>query len=204
MLASGDQYFLLTNSAPADARNNPRPTQPMPGCGFKPISRGRLYAFDRQGRLQWPEPVIIKDQHFLLNQPERLPTLTFACQVYDQRLNGQGGQYRVTVLCVDKRTGRIAYKAESTNPTGVFTVVGNPEKKTVNLNLQRNSIVLTFTDKPIPPGPPPGSEPPAAEKKGSNTTRELWKSVRRIFGQDDSDSDEEDSPPLAVPVPQKQ
>ena len=197
LIESGEQYFLMTHSLPSEANNNPRPMQPMPGCSVKPITRGRLYAFDRQGRVQWPEPVSIKDQHFLLNQPDRLPILTFACQIYEQRANGQG-RYQVAVLCVDKRTGRTVYKGDSTDPTGMFNIVGDPEKKTVNLNLQRNmekrnSVTLTFTDKPIPPAPAAGSEPAGAEK-GGKTPRALWKSIQRAFGRIMDESGEEGNP----------
>jgi len=192
LIESADQYFLMTHSLPSEANNNPRPMQQMPVRSSKLITRGRLYAFDRQGRVQWPEPVSIKDQIFLLNQPDRLPILTFARQIYEQRANGQG-RYQVNVLCIDKRTGRTVYKGDFTDLTAIFNIVGDPEKKTVNLNLQRNSVTLTFTDKPIPPAPAAGSEPAGAEK-GGKTPRALWKSIQRAFGRIMDESGEEDNP----------
>jgi len=96
-------------------------------------------------------------------------------------------------LCIDKRTGRTVYKGDFTNPTGMFNIVGDSEKKTVNLNLQRNSVALTFTDKPIPPAPAAGSEPADAEK-GGKTPRALWKSIQRAFGRIMDESGEEENP----------
>ena len=55
LFESGDQYLLLTRSSQGEA-NAPH-FQPMPGCLYKPIYRGRLYAIDRKGKLQWPAPV---------------------------------------------------------------------------------------------------------------------------------------------------
>ena len=45
-----------------------RPLQPM-GIVSKPILQGRLYGIDKSGKLIWPEPVEIKDQHLLTSQP---------------------------------------------------------------------------------------------------------------------------------------
>lgn len=81
LIESGDQYFLLTSAS--NVQSNMPAMQPMPGAGFshKPVYRGRLYAFDRQGKLQWPAPAEIKNQFFLMHQPApsdrhvRLPTV---------------------------------------------------------------------------------------------------------------------------------
>ena len=150
VLKSGDQYFLVTNQA---AERTPQPAAPR-ATGARLCLQGdhpgRLYAFDSHGQLQWPTAVTIQNQHLLLNQPPRLPVLTLACQVCDQRPNSPG-RYQVKVFCVDKRTGRTIYRKNFDNPTGVFSLVGDPENKTVSLNLQRNKVTLTFTDKPLPP-----------------------------------------------------
>ena len=77
-------------------------------CPSKPIHEGRLYAFDRHGKLQWPAPVKIENQRVALNQPTDLPILSFACRVPDE----DNGQYRTSLLCIDKRSGRTVYQAE--------------------------------------------------------------------------------------------
>ena len=59
-------------------------------------------------------------------------------------------------LCIDKRSGKKAYKSSFKNQTGIFNITGDPDKKTVDLTMHQNTITLTFTDKPI--------LPPVAEK----------------------------------------
>jgi hypothetical protein len=197
VLKSGDQYFLVTNRAATRLPNRQQLMQPVPGYSFKTITRGRLYAFDCHGQLQWPAAVTIQNQNLLLNQPPRLPVLPLACQVYDQRPNAPG-RYQVKVLCVDKRTGRTIYRKDFDNPTGVFGLVGNPENKTVTLNLQRNTVTLTFTDKPLPPAAA-ADEKRSGPEKAANGPSALWKSIRRAFEQIMGGSDEEDEEE-AVPV----
>ena len=117
LFESGSQCFLLTRGS--SGRANVPPMQHVPGCSYLPIYRGRLYAFDRQGKLQWPAPAEIKNQYMLMNQPSRLPVLTFACQVYEQRPFGQM-RFKASVLCIDKRNGRTAYKEEFEQSDGHF------------------------------------------------------------------------------------
>jgi hypothetical protein len=208
LFSSAGQYFLLTNSMSGHPANGLPAPQAMPGCSAKPIDKGRLYAFDRQGALLWPKPtgekdtmwsnrVAIADQYFLLNQHERLPVLVFAVQKYDQALNAQG-KYEIKLLCIDKRTGRTVFKDKFIGPTGVFNVSGDPEKRTVTINMARNTIALTFTDQPIPPPEPPAKKQ-TGDRKGENTTvpKALWKSLQRAIGggADEASTDEEEEPP---------
>ena len=57
----------------------------------------------------------------------------------------------MSVLCIDKRNGRTAYKAEFSDNAGLLDITGDAEKKTVDLVMQRDTVQLTFTDKPLPP-----------------------------------------------------
>ena len=62
--------------------------------------------------------------------------------------------------------------------TYLLDIVGNPEKKTVELRMQNETVTLTFTDKPIPAKPPgqtdPGSDWPTRSKIG-NACGRRWK-----------------------------
>ncbi len=186
VLRSEGQYFLITRSTRV---GNPSRIQPMAGSSYTPIYRGKMYAFDGQGRLQWPRPAIIQNQFLLLEQPQRLPILTFACQRYQQ--NAMGVNLLTTsLLCIDKRNGRTAYKKDLTTNSGTIDVVGDRGKKTVDLVLQRNSTIrLTFTDKPLPPGAQTESETPAAP--GGEAAEALWdtmrKTIGRLMGEPDDD-----------------
>jgi len=150
VLPWGDRYILVTHGPRPDGAANRLPMQPLPGTLPKLISHGRVYAFDRQGKLLWPKPAEIDDQHLLMHQPGRLPVLIFGCQVYRREPN-KPGRYRVSILCLDKRTGRKLPEQTFDNTTSVFQVVGDPKKHTVEFHLQRNTVTMTFTDQPIPP-----------------------------------------------------
>jgi hypothetical protein len=184
VLASGDQYFVLTRSSRGESN-----IQPMPGAPYDPIHKGRLYAIDRQGKLQWPAPVVIKNQYLMSDQPADLPVLTFACQSYEHKPNGQS-LYRASVLCIDKRNGQTVFKKKFDNTSGIFDVSGDPAKKTVDLTMQQNTVTLTFTEKPVAP-------PAAAKAKtdksspGDKAVRAIWDSIQKVIGSSD-DSDKED------------
>lgn len=181
LFRSGEQYFLLTRNSPG-VGNLPQ-IQPMPGCAYQPIYRGRLYAIDRQGKLSWPAPVAIKNQFLMTNQPADLPIVTFACQSYVPKANGEAS-YKAFITCIDKRTGRTAFKNIFDNTTGVFNVSGDAAKKTVDLTMQRNTIRLTFTDKPIPT-PEELKKAKAAKSKRGKTYEDLWKSIKKAVGAED-------------------
>jgi hypothetical protein len=114
--------------------------QPLYGLFSQPIERGRLYAFDRHGKLLWPAAVKIQDQFMLAKQPSRLPLLTFVCQIRDERM-----RTKTSLLCIDKRSGRTLYK-EMDKPTNILRIVGDAEKKTVELVMQHDTVTLKFTD----------------------------------------------------------
>jgi hypothetical protein len=149
LFESGDQYFLLAYGVSEEDRLTitsgfglPGAPRPLAGNVSTHVEQGRLYAFDRQWKLSWPSPVEIKDQFLLARQPSRLPVLTFACLVSDEKAGT-----KTSVLCVDKRNGRALYKGLE-NLTGIFRVVGDAEKKTVDLIMQQNTVTLKFADEP--------------------------------------------------------
>ena len=176
LLADGDGFFLLTRASPGRG-NSPKPIQQISGCDPKPIYQGRLYAFDEQGKLRWPRPAIIESQFLLLDQPARLPLLSFACQAYQRNPNGTG-QQKMSLMLIDKRNGRVAYKAAFINNMGLLDIVGDIENKTVDLVTQRKTVRLTFTDQPLPPVSAAEYQPAHAspEKSGG-----FWKSVEKMF-----------------------
>jgi hypothetical protein len=117
--------------------------------------------------------------------------LTFACQMYEQKPNREG-RLKTSLLCIDKRTGRRAYKGEFINQTGILEITGNTEKKAVDLVMQRDTVSLAFTDKPPLPVPAPGKQA-AASSPGGKTMRAIWDSFRKMLDRlvDESDSDDD-------------
>jgi outer membrane protein assembly factor BamB len=183
----GDQYLLLVHGSQGEA-NAPQ-FQPMPGGLYMPIHQGRLYAIDRQGKLQWPKPVVIKNQFLLSNQPADVPIVTFACQSFQQKPNGQA-RYQASVLCIDKRNGRTAFQKTFDNATGLFEVSGDAAKKTVDLTMQQTTVTLTFTDKPLPP-PSATNAPSDKASATKKTIHALWDSVQKVLGSGDDQSGRE-------------
>jgi len=143
----GDDYVLATNAPPENPPPNVRRVQPIATTLFQEIDRGRVYLLDRHGVPRWPEPANVKDQHLLLSQPGKLPLLTFASQVYDSSRSGNQ-RYQVSILCLDKRTGRVAYRGGFFYPTSNFDVVGDLEKKTISFTMNRNAVTLILTNDP--------------------------------------------------------
>ncbi len=180
LFKSGKQYFLLTNGR-LHSGNMP-PIQPMPNQqnrSITPIYRGRLYAFDPQGKLLWPAPLKIEKQIMLIDQPAALPVVLFGCQEYHQQPNGQG-KWKPRILCVDKRSGRVVYQGEFNDYFGLFDVACDVEKKTVTLTTQVDTVTLTYTDKAIPP-PSPADAKAAKSSPGGKITHALWNSFQKTF-----------------------
>ena len=177
---SSDRYFLLANHNLKSGRQIP--IQPMPNQSpnsQRQILNGRLYAFGLEGKMLWPEPVKVTNQMLITDQLDGIPVLIFACQHYQRKPNGRG-QWKPRVLCVDKRTGRKVYKEEFDGHIGIFAISCDADNKTIYLTMQKDTVTLTFTDKPIPP--PAAEEPEPAEKKpGSKIAHALWNSVRKTF-----------------------
>jgi len=139
------------------------PTQPLSGTIHRQVPNGLLYGLDLEGRPLWPGPVKISNQHAILDQPSGLPVLIFGCQPY-RRKGNQVGQFESALLCIDKRTGRAVAREVFPNSSGFFEVVGNPERKVVELRLQQGTVRLLFTDEPLPPE---SADPVAAESDAS-------------------------------------
>jgi len=180
VLPSSDHYVLITHRSVPIA-NVKRRVYPMHGLSSVRITKGNMYAFDHQGKALWPSPVAVENQYLPLNQPSGLPVVTFTCMVHEQQPNGRT-QSKTAVLCIDKRNGRVCLDEEIPTPTNSFRLVGDPEKKTVEVQLQRNTFTMTFTDKPLPPepGPEDASEPkPAEAEEGSKTTGAIWKALQK-------------------------
>jgi outer membrane protein assembly factor BamB/tetratricopeptide (TPR) repeat protein len=124
-----------------------RTVQPIGGVSSETIERARVYAFDDQGKALWPSPLEIEDQCLPLDQPELLPVLAFVC-AYKEPLPTGRTETGTSLLCVDKRTGRVVCEEHFKWRNSTFHAVGDPEKQTVQIQLQRATVTLTFTDKP--------------------------------------------------------
>jgi hypothetical protein len=122
----------------------------------------------------WPKPVQIQQHGLVLTQPSELPILAFVRQIH--RSNGAGQQdTKTSVLCVDKRTGRVVYQDDKL-PFGInnFDIVGDHADNTVSLLLPGRTITMELTNRELPPLPAEqaGNAAKPAEKKGFSKTLE--------------------------------
>lgn len=137
------------------------------------ISRAKIYAFDPAGKPLWREPVTVQDQYLVLHQPRRFPALIFACGVQD-RSPTRTTQPQTAILAVDKRTGQVVRPKDRYDGLSHLRLIGDPEKKTIEIHLQRQVVKLNFTDQPV--AAPPKEE---AKKAASTPSSALLKALRR-------------------------
>ena len=178
LFRSDKQYFLLTNSKPT--ATDAMPVQPLSNRrerSLNPIFKGRLYAFDLQGKLLWKEPTEIENQLLYSDRLCGLPVLVFASQRYERNANGRRGKWQPVVVCVDKRSGRKVYETTFANRLGAFDVSCDEKEKTISLTMQKGAVVLTYTNDPIPSAATAGDKP-ASKKPGGRIAGALWKSIK--------------------------
>ncbi|MFV2068524.1 MAG: hypothetical protein ACC645_16260, partial [Pirellulales bacterium] len=198
LLRSRDQVFLITSQPPPRDSKRHR-VSPVPGGFDDPLITGRLYAFDRQrGTLQWPVPVTLLRRGVQLSQPADLPVLTLVQQVIRPERKSQ--RTTLSVICLDKRTGRpLIDLSDLPRGSEVFRIDGDPAQQTVTLTLPARRLTMTFTDRPIPPGPPlqDGVETAAAQQTGLSILGAIPRSLIKAAGGGDPF---DNRPPAGDPV----
>lgn len=156
-------YLLVTHHPQPAPNGRQYIIQPIAGRAVRQVNLGWVFAFDTAGKPLWPQPVQITNQHLPLDQPPGLPLLVFACQVYNRQPANPSARYQVSVVCLDKRTGRVVYQREFPNATLTFELIGDRDSHTVTLRLRRNLVKLTLTDQPVPET---GENQPEAQPAG--------------------------------------
>jgi hypothetical protein len=164
------------------------------------INRGHVYAFDREGNPLWPSPALVENYFLPISQPSRLPVLTFACAIQQNRAPGTAQRTpKVAVLCLDKRNGRVVCEEEISDAPNPFQLIGDPEKKTVEIRLPGNVITMTFTDRPLPPVPPTqearAKKPLPGRSTGTSFLEALRKAVADELSKGVEPADDDPPPP---------
>jgi outer membrane protein assembly factor BamB len=155
-------YILATHAAVTASSN--QSVQPYPNTPDCPLLTGRLYAFDREnGKPLWPAPVKISQQGLLLSQPRDLPMLVLLRQMTRPGPISSRDP-RLSVLCIDKRTGKVVYDREDLPGTTVSScsLSADPAQQRVTIALPNQEITLTYTDET---GDAKPAEPTAADRQ---------------------------------------
>ncbi|MBN2292243.1 MAG: PQQ-binding-like beta-propeller repeat protein [Pirellulales bacterium] len=150
LLEADGEHFLITHSS---QRNRIGQTpRYIRGASSRLIRKGRVYGFNRNGKRLWadfPDGVEVEEQQLLLNQPNRLPILTFASLGYTP--NNRNSRWFMSVLMIDKRNGRVVLDEQFDQQAGVLELIGDPAGNTVDVRMQRSNMRLAFTDEALPP-----------------------------------------------------
>jgi len=160
VLRSAQQYLVITQG-PENDQNDNRHTHSVTGTASPRITKAHIYAFDRQGKNMWPAPVMVEDQYLPLDQPGQLPVLIFAAMVQERKQEQRALITNTVILGLDKRNGHIICSEAIPNSTTGLTLIGNPQKQTVDIRLQRETITLSFADHAATP------------------SQAIWKAIRR-------------------------
>jgi len=184
-LRSADCDILVTNHPPGMPRQNSSPQYFSPDIS-RPEINGCVYAFDRkQGKRMWPGPVRLAGQSLSLDVPSELPVLVFTRTVAGIT-SGRPIQPHSSVLCIDKRNGRLVYEDENLPQlANIVEVSGDLTDKTVGTQIQGQAFTLKFTGNPVPPEPPYQSdsfEKPVTSKAGA-VLRALGEALGPAFQQ---------------------
>lgn len=163
LLPSRERLLLFTNR-PWTSNQEGVSVQAVPGMLNNPLLTGMVYGFDRgSGQLLWR--AALDKQGLTLDQPRDLPVLVLASRIYE-RQGVQGGvntEPYTSVLCLDKRTGAIAYQEKFKGHIGIFELVALPEERIVELKLVRHTVRMKFTDQPLEPEAAPPGDAPAGD-----------------------------------------
>jgi outer membrane protein assembly factor BamB len=148
--------------------------QSMTGDSQQPAT-GSVWAVSlRDGSPLWPAPATILQHALHPQQPPGLPLLVFARQIQGQR---GGGQTRLSLLALDKRTGHAVCLDDGIEAQQHLLmgcdVTADPAGHTITLGRgggEAADRVLEFTGLPIAPRPPYQAvavQPPPLDLRGS-------------------------------------
>jgi outer membrane protein assembly factor BamB len=140
---------------------------PLPGTSGREMPQlvtGSLWAVDStRGDMLWPVPVTILRHSMQGQSGSQLPVLLFARSIQAVR---EPDRQRLSVLCIDKRTGQAVYVDDrfngrsATRPDMMVTgcgISGDPATHTIALAQGRrdaSDLQLEFTGAPTAPRPP--------------------------------------------------
>jgi outer membrane protein assembly factor BamB len=207
-----EQFLLLVNTG-SRGRGNPKMIyQPAfhDNTPHHNLWTGTLHAFDREsGVALWPVGATLNQHAFLSIQPTELPVLTFVRTA--QAPNKRGGNPMLSVLCLDKRTGRMIYQKDDLNGQAHgFDIWGDVNTKQIRMSFPNNNgdnmqqITLAWSDRPRSPEPPFQDDLSDFAAQGSgNKASTAFKSLFRAWGKSSEQPDSPFDPPQAAPNPEQ-
>jgi outer membrane protein assembly factor BamB len=133
--------------------------QMTPGEESIRLFTGSIWAVAaKTGEMLWPVPATIARHAVHQNQPSELPVLMFSRQIMLPR---QGDRFRVSLLCLDKRTGHAVHADDKIMAQPHMFVgcdiSGDPATHSITISRigsESPDVRLDFTGEPMSPRPP--------------------------------------------------
>ncbi len=206
-----EQYLLFVNTG-SRGRGNPRMIFQAAfhdGTPLHNLWTGTLHAFDCEtGVALWPVGATLNQHALLTTQPMELPVLTFVRAAQDPKRRNNGQQL-LSVLCLDKRTGRMIYQKDDLNGQAHgFDISGDVTNKQIRLSFPNNNndsmqhVTLAWTDRPRSPEPPFQDDlADFAAQGGNSKSSTAFKSLFRAWGKSSSEQPNENPFDLPMPAP---
>ena len=143
----------------APGRRNGPAMLVRPSVNIQPVGdiqfSGRIYAFNRAThKQQWPRPVVVEQRGYSSTEPNELPVLTFLGNILETTPRPNGENQHGSVLCLDKRTGRVLYQSDTLPPVNAVDMQANTDDRSITVASPPSSIMLKFTNQPAAPEPP--------------------------------------------------
>ena len=150
-----DRYLVLAGCDDHDQVSDISPLQSLLAGLVMTLPQSiSVWAVDRHdGGLLWPGPARIERQYLLETQPPAAPILIF-CRLLESETTG--GERRLSVLAIDKRTGQAVVEDEQVpiRPPLSFgcRVIAEADTHSVTIGGEAGSdrLKLTFTGQPPP------------------------------------------------------
>lgn len=127
----------------------PKPNQRNISMSYIPITQylqqGYVYSFYWDGRPAFankPQGILIEQQGFLDDPPKNLPVMTFLSQ--HQNEQNQEKPWLTKLQVIDIRSGETIFSKEIEDGINSFDLGGDPEKKTVEYQLNNQKFTIRF------------------------------------------------------------
>ncbi len=171
ILMSEERLFLMVHSAKG-SKGRSQNRHLRIGQDY-PLVTGQVYALSMQtGQPIWPAPASVIQRGIALTQPVESPFLVFVDRSTKQ--DARGGNNRLRLLCLDKRTGRIEYQHDALpdTPGSQFRIRAQRGTfPTLQIETGSTEVRLTLTHESRPAEPPANEE---AEAPSENLGQGLW------------------------------
>lgn len=162
--SQGDFYIVVRSGFGYTRKQRMNCKQFSPTRGIH-LPKAKIYKYSRDGQPLWKEPLLVSDQYLYFDLPSASPFLVLGCNRQYRENNTSRSDYEF--LFVDKTTGRV-WKYQGKNPIGAFHLICNPVEQTVEVVISlKESLLLSFTDTPVPADAPKEIQIYTAEEKAA-------------------------------------